>query len=201
MQATLARGLKVLAPVVDLAVVADLVQRQMTSCAICRRTAGVSRLVGVTYQPAYAGRSPKGRRRHPAGVRALHREHGEKSFAHPDRVKLGSLRGDCPVAVDGRQPGGCAGDQLWRAGGSLPEVPHQGGIHRPMTPAQRRADGLIYFTPCLSRAGRNSSPGFQVGNCSALATARATSRVNWANTTKPEKSQSCRNSSWGEWYA
>ena len=42
---------------------------------------------------------------------------------------------------------------------------------------------------------------FQVGNRSALATSRATSRVNRASTTKPEKSQSGCISSCGVWYA
>src|SRR5713226_8726301 len=68
-------------------------------------------------------------------------------------------------------------------------------------PRNLTGDGSVYFTPRFSRAEWNSSPGFQVGNPSALATARATSRVNRANTTKPEKSQSALNSSCGEWYA
>ena len=34
-----------------------------------------------------------------------------------------------------------------------------------------------YFTPLFSRAGRNSSPGFHVGNFSALAAARAIAKA------------------------
>ncbi len=61
---------------------------------------------------------------------------------------------------------------------------------RALVPIPLQVVSGFWTLPNYLVARRNSSPTFQVGNWSALATSRATSSMNSASTMKPEKSQS-----------